>query len=89
MKPRTDLLPARALLGAARVLGFGAGKHGAHGYRTLPDAWDVYYGKVTRHLLERRAGVLRDPETGVSPLVNALADLMLLVELELAEETWR
>lgn len=84
-KPRTDLLPPRALLAVSRVLAYGAKKYGADNWKKCDDP-GRYIGAALRHVFEYMAGKRHDEETGESPLAHAACDLMFVVELALMKE---
>lgn len=63
-KPRMDLLPGKALLAVARVMGFGAGKHGKGTWKNYDS--DLYKGAAGRHWAALLDGEKTDPETGES-----------------------
>lgn len=85
-KPRCDLLPPLALLGAADVLGYGARKYAPGNWRLVPDARERYLAAALRHVLAAMAGEERDPESGFSHLDHAVCSLLFVSELEKRSE---
>lgn len=81
-KPRCDLLPPRALLGVAQVLGYGAIKYAPDNWRRVPDARRRYVAAALRHTLAALAGEAADPESGLSHLDHAVCCLLFVSELE-------
>ena len=93
-KPRPDLVPARAILAAARAMAYGAEKHGLgqSGRGTYRDPGldqselATHIASFERHWLKFRQAVQektpdQDPETGLSHLDHAMAQLSLCVDL--------
>jgi len=79
-KPRTDLLPPRALLAVSRVLALGASKYGADNWSKCQEP-ARYLGAALRHVLAHMAGETTDAESGESHLAHAACCLLFLVEL--------
>lgn len=79
-KPRTDLLPPRALLAVSRVLTLGAAKYGAYNWKKCPDPARLVAASL-RHILAHMTGEERDPESGESHLAHAVCSLLFLLEL--------
>lgn len=81
-KPRMDLLPSEALEEIAKVLAFGADKYSdwnwAKGFK-----WSRLYGATLRHLYAHIKGESKDPETGISHLAHAGANVLFLIYHEL------
>lgn len=78
-KPRTDLLPADALLGAARAFGYGAKKYADWNYLKgdgLP--WGKMLGAAFRHLLAWSLGEDIDEESKLHHLDLAAAEVLML-----------
>ena len=46
-KPQMNLLPGKALLSVAKILGFGAEKHGAYSWKEYPK--EAYVAAIGRH----------------------------------------
>ncbi|MBK6920582.1 MAG: hypothetical protein IPH07_24490 [Deltaproteobacteria bacterium] len=90
-KPRVDIVPPELMLAAGRGLGYGVQKHGqppgADGYGTWRIAGTeqaeplTHYACLLRHLLLWRAGEKFDPESGLSHLDHAAAQLAILLDL--------
>jgi hypothetical protein len=79
-KPRTDLLPPRALLGVSRVLALGAAKYGADNWSKCQEP-ARYLGAALRHVFAHMAGEAKDAESGESHLAHAACCLLFLLEL--------
>ena len=81
-KPRTDLLPTKALMAIASIYGFGAAKYDewnwANGFK-----WSRLYGAVLRHLFAWSAGETLDSESNKSHLLHAACGLLMLIEHEI------
>lgn len=79
-KPRTDLLPADALLEVSEVLAFGAEKYGDRNWET-----GFTYGRLTgailRHTFAFMSGEDKDPESGKSHLAHATCACLMLLAL--------
>lgn len=85
-KTRYDLIEPGFLEGLAKVLTFGAEKHGDTDYRSNPDRnAGTEYAAVMRHIEARRKGEKADPETGLDPLIHAAARLMTWWYMEKGE----
>lgn len=81
-KPRTDLLPPRAVLAVARVLGWGAAKRGDDNWRTVVRAERRYVGAALRHVLAWLMGERIDSETQQPHLACAATSLLFSLDLE-------
>lgn len=81
-KPRTDLLPAGALLEVAKVLGSGADRYGADNWRKGM-AWRRLIGALLRHVLAFSRGEDRDPDTGLPHLAHATCCALFLLTYQL------
>lgn len=81
-KPRCDLLPPLALLGAAQVLGYGARKYAPGNWLVVPGARERYLAAALRHVLAAMSGEARDGESGLSHLDHAVCSLLFVSELE-------
>lgn len=86
-KNRYDLVPAKALDEAVKVLTRGADKYneafGDENWRKLENPKRRYYGALMRHLQAVRMGETHDPETGIHHYAHAMTNLMFLLEMEL------
>lgn len=80
-KPRTELLPPRALLAVSRVLALGAAKYGADNWHRCKEP-TRYVGAALRHLFAHMAGEKTDAESGESHLAHAASCLLFLAELD-------
>lgn len=77
-KPPVHLVPVEALLAEAKVLGFGAVKHGLHDWRRgLP--WSEHIRAGLSHFLKWLNGEDRDPESGLSHLAHARCRIGFLI----------
>jgi dATP/dGTP diphosphohydrolase, N-terminal len=80
-KPRMDLLPSGALIGAARVMTAGLEKYDPRNWeRGL--LWGSVYGAAQRHMTAFWNGEDIDPESGLSHLHHAQCCLMFLAEYQ-------
>lgn len=80
-KPRMDLLPPDALLGAARVLTYGADKYGERNWEGGM-SWGRSYGALLRHMMAWASGETHDAETGLPHLDHAMCCLLFLSAYE-------
>lgn len=76
-----ELLSVIAMQRTARVMKFGAKKHGENGWRDKPNNWSKEFGALMRHLTDWLLGKV-DNETGYSNLDHAACRLMFLQEYE-------
>lgn len=76
-KPRIDLVEAEYILGTAAVMTMGAAKYGAHNWKQNLEIERIYSAAM-RHLLAFWKGEVIDPESGLSHLYHASANLMFL-----------
>jgi hypothetical protein len=80
-KPRYDLLPPEALEEVTKVFTFGAGKYGDRNWEG-----GISYGRCfaacMRHLWAWWRGEATDPETGISHLAHAGANVFFLLTYE-------
>lgn len=76
-KPRMDLLPPDALLGAAAVFGFGAAKYSDRNWEQGIETGRLF-AAVQRHMWQWWNGEDRDGETDLPHLDHALCTLMML-----------
>lgn len=83
-KPATHLLPPKALLCVAEVLGYGAVKYGEHNWRAVPDARKRYVAATLRHLLTDMTNEQPlDPESGLPHIAHAIASLLFILEIDI------
>lgn len=85
-KPRTDLLPPRALMEVAKVLGFGAEKYGPENWRKVESLQERYTGAALRHIFDHMAGLELDDETGRDHIAHAICCLLFKLEDTLRNE---
>ena len=83
-KPRTDLIPARAILQMANVLTFGADLPGYsdNGWKEVSDSTRKYTGAALRHIFKFMDGQQNDEKSGMHHLAHAMTDLAFIVELD-------
>jgi len=81
LKPRPDLIPARALLDVGRVLAWaeGFGKGAGRWKASTPDD---QIASAMRHLLARMAGETHDPESGLPHLAHVGARILFALALD-------
>ncbi len=82
-KPRTDLLPFRAVLEVSKVLSFAVPKYGANNWRKVRGWRWKYIGAALRHLSYYMLGDRTDPESGLPHLAHALCSIMFVLEQDL------
>lgn len=83
-KVRPDLVPARAILAAARAMTYGYAKHGGTTYRQAgcrQASAESHTASFLRHWLAYSSGELIDPESGLSHLDHAIAQLAIVIDL--------
>ena len=86
-KPRYSLLPPRALEHAVRALMHGADKYGHENYLNATEADEQRYWDATqRHLWAVMRGEDIDPDSGLTHLSCATANLLLLAEINEAQK---
>lgn len=76
-KPRMELIPPETLIGLAKVLTEGASKYDDWNW-AQGMSWLRVYGSLQRHLVAWLAGEELDPESGLSHLSHALANVAFL-----------
>lgn len=83
-KPRPDLLPACAILGAGKVMGYGFRKHGNCTWRiagTEQADPQTHYASALRHLLEYGDNPNAIEEgSGLPVLYHALSQIAILID---------
>lgn len=77
-KPRMELIDWGFVEETARVLGFGAAKYEANGWRKGMQVTRVI-GSMFRHMIAFAMGQDKDPESGLSHLGHVGCNLMFLV----------
>lgn len=78
-KPQMELVPASAMIGLAKVLGYGAAKYARYNY-LKGMAWTRLSGAALRHIFSWLAGEDIDPESKLPHLYHALASIAMLIE---------
>lgn len=85
LKPRPDLLPARAILGAGKVMAYGASKHGNCTWRvagTKQADPQEHLASAYRHLLEFMENPKAVEEgSGLPVLYHCLSQVAILIDL--------
>ena len=81
-KPRVSLLSSKALLELSKVMTYGESKYQSHNWRN-GFKWSRLMDAAERHILQYNSGERKDPETGLTHLVHAMANLMMLIEHEI------
>jgi hypothetical protein len=79
---RYDLVPWGAIGQMVDVLGHGAAKYSADGWRAVPDARRRYFAALMRHVIAWYCGERTDPDSGMHHLAHALCDVAFLIEGE-------
>ena len=86
-KNRYDLIPAKALDEAVKVLTAGAVKYNEsfdeENWRKVSYPQRRYFAAAMRHLWAAKRGEANDPETGISHYAHAITNLMFLLELDI------
>ena len=75
-----DLIPSRAFEGLAKVLEFGATKHGSYSWKGYPIV--NYVDAIQRHLLAIRNGEWLDKESGLPHAHHIMTSAAILGEFE-------
>lgn len=78
-KPRLELIPPFALEEVAKVMEFGAEKHGLYSYLE-GFSWCEMVGGILRHVYKFLRGEDKDDESGLSHLAHAAARCLIMVE---------
>lgn len=76
------LLPWKAVEGMIKVLTFGALKYSPQGWRTVPNAKEMYLSAMMRHIRALSAGEVVDPESGLRHIDHIVTNACFLSELE-------
>jgi len=76
-----DLVPVSSINALARVLTYGAQKYDSDNWRRGFN-YSVPYASLMRHLTAWQDGEDCDPESGLSHLDHAMANLAMLIEFE-------
>ena len=77
-KPRLDLVPGEAVLAMGRAFTYGANKYEAHNWRK-GIKHSRLYAACLRHLTAYWMGETHDPESGLSHIDHAMANLAMLI----------
>jgi len=80
-KLRMDLVPVSAVNALARVLTYGANKYDSDNWRRGFN-YSVPYACLIRHMMAWQDGEDIDPESGLSHLDHAIANIAMLIEFE-------
>jgi len=81
-KPRTDLIPAVAILEVAKVMGFGAKKYSAHNWLGGLKCGRLVAAAL-RHLFQWLSGQTNDKETGLNHLAHAACCCLMALETQI------
>jgi Domain of unknown function (DUF5664) len=80
-KPPMELLSPIAMEATARVLGFGARKYSANGWRKVDLHWTRILAAILRHTFAILRGEDLDPESGLPHIDHVATEAMFLQEL--------
>lgn len=75
---------ADAIMQAGEIMGVGLRKHGPCTWRiagTEQADPQTHYASLVRHLLEYEAGVRTDPDSGKHPLLHAVCQISIMINL--------
>jgi hypothetical protein len=78
-KTRIDLVPPSAILALSDAMTDGAKKYSEHNWRKGME-WSKPYASAQRHMLAFWKGEDINPDSGVSHLAHAMANLAFLIE---------
>lgn len=81
-KLRYELIPSSTLSSLAEVLTYGARKYEVDNWKKCKDV-NRYIGALFRHIEAWRNGEENDPESNLSHLSHALANIAFLIDLKL------
>lgn len=81
-KPPMELISSIAAVLLAKVLGFGAKKYSANGWRKIDLHFTRILAAILRHTFARLRGEVNDPETGLPHSAHIMCEAMFLCELE-------
>ena len=73
-----------ALLAAGEIMGVGLRKHGPCTWRiagTEQADPQTHYASAVRHMLEHCAGITQDPDSGKHPLLHAVCQIAIMINL--------
>ena len=80
-KEKLSLISSEAMKQLARVMEYGSEKYGRDNWRQ-GFKWSRLFDAGMRHLLAYNNGERKDPETGLSHLAHAMANIAMLIEHE-------
>lgn len=80
-KEKLSLISSEALKQLSKVMEFGLEKYGRDNWRR-GFKWSRLFDACMRHLLAYNSGERKDPETGLSHLAHAMANIAMLIEHE-------
>ena len=80
-KEKLSLISSEALKQLARVMEYGMEKYGRDNWRQ-GFKWSRLFDAAQRHLLAYNNGERKDPETNLSHLAHAMANISMLIEHE-------
>jgi len=80
-KARYDLMPPEVEEAIAKVLAFGAAKYGERNWERGMN-WGRPFAALRRHMAAWWSGEANDPETGMSHLHHACANIAFLIAFE-------
>lgn len=81
-KSRLDLIPGKPLIEVGHVMAYGADKYAANNWR-LGLSYSETMGSILRHLVAFNEGDDDDPESGLSHLAHAAAQVLYLLEFHI------
>jgi len=81
-KDPMHLLPPRAIVALARVLGHGARKYGAENWRRVAHPRERYLAALLRHVFAYLDDEILDGESGHPHMAHVMANAAFLVERE-------
>lgn len=84
-KPRTDLLPFKALTEVSKVLALGANQYGEWNWARGMN-WSRLLGAALRHLFAWGGKENIDPDSGLSHIAHAATCCLFLLEYELRQQ---
>jgi hypothetical protein len=87
-KPRVDLIPVLSLIELGKVMDYGANKYGQHNWSQYAGrwAWTQLIASCLRHLYAWMLGEDLDKESGLNHLAHALANITMLLDLQIMDK---
>lgn len=79
-KLRWDLLPYDCIEELAKIISYGEMKYGEHNWQGVE--WDRYFAALMRHLIARKNGELKDPESGLDHLSHVMCNAMFMLWID-------